>query len=61
MPEWMEPYRKHITNTGGNPIEELMNDTSANGFNNVIRSVLIAAVDAQITLLNRLHGLDLLK
>lgn len=54
MPKWMEPYRNLINNTGGNPIEELMNDTTTNGQNNVIRAALIIAVDSQITLLFQL-------
>jgi hypothetical protein len=56
MPEWMEPYRDLFQNTGGNPIEELMNDTETNGSNNVIRSALIISVDSQVTLLHRLRN-----
>jgi len=54
MPKWMEPYRDLIENTGGNPIEELMNDHDTHGGNNIIRSALIISVDSQIILLQRL-------
>jgi hypothetical protein len=54
MPKWMEPYRDLFQNTGGNSIEDLMNDHDTNGFNNVIRSALIVSVDSQITLLHRM-------
>lgn len=60
MPAWMEPYREFIRNTGGNPIEELMNDKHTNGFNNAIRSALIISVESQIMLLMSLHGRGLL-
>ena len=26
MPDWMKPYEKLINNTGGNTVEELLND-----------------------------------
>lgn len=55
MPGWMEPYRGLIGNTGGNSIESLMNDKTTNSLNNLIRSALIVSVDAQVTLLRRLH------
>ena len=61
MPEWMEPYRELFQNTGGNPIEELMNDHHTNGFNNSIRSALIISVDAQVTLLHRMRHHGMLK
>lgn len=60
MPPWMEPYRALIQNTGGNPIEELMNDTTTNGFNNSIRSALILSVHSQVVLLNIMHDRGLL-
>ncbi len=56
MPEWMEPYRALIVNTGGNPIEELMNDHRTTQFNNVIRAGLIVAVHSQVFLLERLRA-----
>lgn len=55
MPKWMEPYRETICNTGGNPIEDLMNDTTTNFQNNAIRAALIVAVDSQVKLLYRLY------
>jgi len=58
MPKWMEPYRELIADTGGNEIEELMNDHETNGQNNVIRAALICCVNSQTVLLRRLayHG-----
>jgi len=61
MPRWMEPYRDLFQNTGGNSIENLMNDHTTNGFNNSIRSALIISVDSQITLLYRLRNKGMLK
>lgn len=55
MPEWVEPYRSVICNTGGNSIESLMNDKSTNMHNNAVRSVIIACVSSQINLLAALH------
>jgi len=57
MPEWMERYQEHITNTGGNPIEELMNDdgTNSNVFNNAPRALICVAVKSQVALLEILH------
>ena len=57
----MEPYRETITNTGGNSIEELMNDHDATAFNNAIRAVLIVSVDAQVKMLERLREAGQLK
>lgn len=51
MPEWMEPYRGLIRNTGGNSVEDLVNDTSSNTFNNPIRAALCVAVESQVSLL----------
>lgn len=56
MPKWMEPYRDHFANTGGNPIEELMNDEHTNSFSNSVRSALIVAVASQVSLLERMHA-----
>jgi len=57
MPAWMEPYRAMIVNTGGNPIEELMNDdgTNSNVFNNAPRALICVAVKSQVQLLKALH------
>lgn len=61
MPEWMEPYRGMIRNTGGNPVEELVNDHKTTAFSNVIRAGLIVAVTSQIHLLADLYSSGLLK
>lgn len=55
MPKWMEPYRDIIKNTGGNSIEELVNDTDSNMHNNYIRAALCIAVKSQVGLLEHLH------
>lgn len=54
MPEWMEPYRESVCNTGGNSVEELMND-KYRVFENVPRALLVSSVLSQINLLYRLH------
>lgn len=51
----MEPYRSLFCSTGGNSIEDLMNDHDSNLYNNSVRVVLIGAVDAQIGMLTRLR------
>lgn len=61
MPDWMEPYREHFQNTGGNSIEDLMNDTTTNGVNNIVRAALIVAVEAQVHMLYGLKRDGLLK
>lgn len=60
MPEWMEIYREHLTNTGGNSVESLMNDTKTNGFNNLIRASMIISIESEIALLVRLYKRGLL-
>lgn len=55
MPAWMEPYRELISNTGGNPVEELMNDHSTTVRGNVVRAILIGAVASQVALFQQLH------
>ena len=55
MPDWMEKYRPLISNTGGNSIEDLINDKETTAWNNLIRAVLISAVESQIGLLYALH------
>lgn len=52
MPEWMERYREYFNNTGGNSVENLMNDKSTN---NNVRSVLAISVASQVILLRRLY------
>ena len=56
MPKWMEDYRGLIINTGGNTVEECVNDTSTLD-TNAIMSLLSVSVSSQVTLLNRLHDL----
>lgn len=55
MPLWMEPHRDRIKNTGGNSVEELVNDTDSNMHNNCIRAALCVAVKSQVGLLEHLH------
>lgn len=55
MPAWMAPFRDAICNTGGNSVEELMNDHESNPFTNHIRAALCVAVKSQVSLLNELH------
>lgn len=54
MPKWMEPYRDLIGNTGGNSIEEMMNDDSSPAIN-LPRAVLAVAVKSQVGLLHTLR------
>lgn len=51
MPAWMEPFRESILDTGGNPVEELVNDRSTSVFSNAIRAVLCVSVKDQVALL----------
>jgi hypothetical protein len=53
MPTWMEPWRGLFQNTGGNSVEDLMNDHDTNGFDNSLRAALIISVSSQIDLLCR--------
>lgn len=55
MPEWMEPYRNLIQNTGGNEIEWLMNQPDGIGRSNLVLSALVISVDSQVTLLHRMR------
>lgn len=55
MPEWMEPHRETINGTGGNSIEDLMNDSTTTLFANAPRYIIIAEVRAQVALLARLR------
>lgn len=59
MPAWMEPYRDLIVNTGGNPVEFMVND-QANPRINLPLSTLEACVKSQVHLLNILHDRGLL-
>lgn len=55
MPEWMEKYRSAIVNTGGNGIEELMNDHDTIVQVNAPRAMICACVKSQVSLLMFLH------
>lgn len=61
MPSWMEPYRDLFNNTGGNSIEDLMNDDRTTSRDNAIRMALIFCVRSQIALLTDLHVKRLLR
>lgn len=63
MPKWMKRYAPLIVNTGGNNIEDLVNDdgTNSNVFNNAPRALVCAAVKSQVTLLELLYEKELLK
>lgn len=54
MPKWMEKYMEFIGNTGGNPVEELMNDHETTYEVNAIRALLCVSVKSQVALLYRL-------
>lgn len=63
MPKWMKRYAPLIVNTGGNNIEDLVNDdgTNSNVFNNAPRALVCAAVKSQVKLLELLYEKELLK
>jgi hypothetical protein len=54
MPPWIEPYREAIVNTGGNSIEDLMDDRS-NVVINAPFALISCAVQSQVSLLTKLH------
>jgi hypothetical protein len=60
MPEWMEPYRELIGDTGSNPIEDLMNDYTTTAQVNLYRAAICISVKDQVALLYRLHAKGLL-
>lgn len=60
LPEWAEPYRQHIGNTGGNSIEDLLTDRSTNVQTNAILAAIIVAVESQVAMLYALHRAGLL-
>ncbi len=60
MPKWMEPYRELIRNTGGLPVEELMNDHTTNAQVNLYRATFCITVKDQVALLTMLHERGLL-
>lgn len=59
MPDWMEPYRQYIANTGGNSIESMMNG-DADPLINLPLSTLQACVKSQISLLYVMHDKGML-
>jgi hypothetical protein len=61
MPEWMEPYRGLIADTGGNPVEWLMSLGGKDTKSNLVLGVLAISVSAQVSLLCTLHAKELLK
>jgi hypothetical protein len=54
MPKWMEMYREHFANTGGNSIEELMNG-DADPRVNLPLSTIQFGVKSQVSMLTRLR------
>lgn len=60
MPIWMEPFRVCITNTGGNSVEDLMNNHEATVDNNWVLAALCIAVNAQVQMLEKAHAKGLL-
>lgn len=63
MPKWMKSYANMILNTGGNSIEDLVNDdgTNSNIFNNAPRALICASVKSQVGLLEQLYEKGYLK
>jgi hypothetical protein len=53
MPKWMEPFRGYIY-TGGNTVEELMNDHETTVVTNAPLALLCVAVKSQVELLKTL-------
>lgn len=60
MPEWMQPYKNYIRNTGGNDVTELMNGNT-DPMINLPLSTLQACVKSQVGLLYELYERGLLK
>ncbi len=48
MPEWMEKYRDTFHDTGGQAIENLMNDNAASEFSVIKRAGIVLSVKEQI-------------
>jgi hypothetical protein len=59
MPKWMQPFAEFINNTGGNEIDDLVNDHETTVEVNAPRAIICVAVKAQVILLQSLmkHGL----
>lgn len=60
MPAWMEPYARHIVNTGGNDLTAMVNG-NADPRINLPLSTLQACVKSQVSLLEGLHKAGRLK
>lgn len=63
MPEWMESYREHIVNTGGNEVEDLihrLNTEQRLAATNFPVFTLAVAVKSQVSLLKALHANEML-
>lgn len=63
MPDWMEPYRHMIGNTGGNTVEDLLHRLDTEKYlsqTNIIVFTMAATVRSQVTLLSSLHRAGLL-
>ncbi len=61
MPKWMEEYRELINNTGGNSIEELVNNHETTIEENAPLALICVAVKCQVGLLQALYKNNLLK
>lgn len=61
VPDWMRPHLAYFNNTGGNDIEELLQDITTTPFANVIRYMLIVSVRSQFDLLMALHKEGILR
>ena len=60
MPQWMEQYRESFNNTGGNTIEELMNNHKVTIFENAQLAMICVAVKSQVKFLETIRGRDYL-
>jgi hypothetical protein len=61
IPQWMKPFCRFINNTGGNDIEDLMNDHDTTVQVNAPRAMICVAVKSQAHLLQTLQENNLLK
>lgn len=56
MPEWMEEYRIYLEQfTGGNSIEELMNDHHTTIIGNAPRAMICVSLKGAMSMLEKLH------
>lgn len=63
IPDWMTPYLKHLTNTGGNDPQELLDDLTTDkhmAHSNLVRFTLASCVLAQVQFLARLKDAGML-